>query len=276
MLKNYFKIAMRIVRRHKGYSFIKISGLAIGMAVCILILLFIRYELSFDKFHEKKDRIYRVLSELELSQGTEIVSLSALPLAPALKDDYDAFVIGCYYDVALREAREVSGRAVVLAPCQSSLVYAAHLGTSFSVLVGRRKWIPKMEENIRQYGAFDRLVSMRSLELGVHDFQKDKDFTAQRMLDEGRRAIEEDGAELLILGCTIEFGFFRTMQQELGVPVIDAVLAPFKLAESLGDSALRFGWTPSRKWGSQTPPGREVEEWGIFKGELPIGNLLKG
>jgi len=212
---------------------------------------------------------------LEYHSYEGIVTADITRIVYGLKDDYDAFVIGCYYDVALREAREVSGRALVLAPCQSSLVYAAHLGTSFSVLVGRRKWIPKMEENIRQYGGIDRLASMRSLALGVHDFQKDTDFTAKRMLEEGRKAIEEDGAELLILGCTIEFGFFRKMQQELGVPVIDAVLAPFKLAESLGESALRFGWMPSRKWGSEAPPRREVGDWGIFKGELPIGNFLK-
>ncbi|MGD9347682.1 MAG: ABC transporter permease, partial [Candidatus Aminicenantes bacterium] len=87
MFKNYLKIAIRIIQRHKGYSFIKISGLSIGMACCILILLFIRYELSFDDFHTNKDRIYRVLSELDLTHGTEIVSITALPLAPAMKND---------------------------------------------------------------------------------------------------------------------------------------------------------------------------------------------
>ncbi|MBN1222710.1 MAG: ABC transporter permease [Candidatus Aminicenantes bacterium] len=87
MIKNHIKIALRVFRRHKGYSFIKVSGLAIGMAACILILLFIRYELSFDNFHENKDRVYRILSELDLTQGAEIVPLSALPLAPALKSD---------------------------------------------------------------------------------------------------------------------------------------------------------------------------------------------
>lgn len=87
MLKNYLKIAFRIIQRHKGYSFIKISGLSIGMACCILILLFVRYELSFDDFHTNKDRIYRVLSELDLTHGTEIVPITALPLAPAIKSD---------------------------------------------------------------------------------------------------------------------------------------------------------------------------------------------
>ncbi len=87
MLKNYLKIAFRIIQRHKGYSFIKISGLSIGMACCILILLFVRFELSFDSFHTNKDRIYRVLSELDLAQGTEIVSITAIPVAPAIKND---------------------------------------------------------------------------------------------------------------------------------------------------------------------------------------------
>jgi putative ABC transport system permease protein len=60
MLKNYLKIALRNIGRHKGYSFINIAGLAIGMAVCILILMFVRDELSYDTHHEHKDRIYRI------------------------------------------------------------------------------------------------------------------------------------------------------------------------------------------------------------------------
>ena len=168
--------------------------------------------------------------------------------------DYDAIVIGCFYDVGLREAREVSRKAVVTAPCQSSLVFASHLGNTFSVLVGRKKWIPRMEENVRMYGYAERLASMRPLELGVYDFQADVKRTARIMLDEGKKAVEEDNAEVLILGCTIEFGFHEKMQQELGVPVIDAVAAPFKLAEMLASSAELFHWYPSRKWGSEPPP----------------------
>ena len=60
MIKNYLKIALRIIRRHKGYSFINILGLAIGMAACILIFLFVRYELSYDTYHEYADQIYRL------------------------------------------------------------------------------------------------------------------------------------------------------------------------------------------------------------------------
>jgi allantoin racemase len=192
-----------------------------------------------------------------------------------LSSEYDAIVIGCFYDVGLREAREVSRRAVVTAPCQSSLVFASNLGNSFSVLVGRKKWIPRMEENIRVYGYADRMASMRPLELGVYDFQADVAQTAEIMIREGRRAVEEDNAEVLILGCTIEFGFHEKMQRELGVPVIDAVAAPFKLAEMLAETAGLFHWLPSRKWGSEQPPENEIRSWGIFKEGPPIGNLLK-
>ena len=189
--------------------------------------------------------------------------------------DYDAVVIGCFYDVGLREAREVSGRTVVMAPCQTSTDIASHLGNSFSVLVGRRKWVPKMKENIRLYGHDHALVSMRSLELSVYDFQSDPIRTADALMQEGRKAIEEDGAEVLILGCTANYGFHEKMQQALGVPVIDSVLAPFKYAEFLAESAQRFGWVPSRVWGSEAPPVSETEQWKLFDQPTPIGNKPK-
>ncbi len=179
-------------------------------------------------------------------------------------NNYDAIVIGCFYDVGLREAREVSGRSIVTAPCQSATAIASNLGNTFSVLVGRRKWIPKMRENVHTYGHGHRLVSMRPLDLGVHDFQADHNRTCDRLLTEGRKAVQEDGAEVLILGCTAEYGFHETMQTELGVPVIDAVLSPFKYAEFLVDLAKRFGWQPSRMWGSEAPPEAELSAWKLF------------
>jgi putative ABC transport system permease protein len=55
---NYFKIAIRNILRHKVYSFINIMGLAVGMACCILILLWVQDEMSYDRFHENADDIY--------------------------------------------------------------------------------------------------------------------------------------------------------------------------------------------------------------------------
>lgn len=70
MIKNYFKIAWRNIKRQKGYTFINIAGLAIGMAVCILILMFVRDELSYDTYHEHKDRIYRIERQWFAADGS--------------------------------------------------------------------------------------------------------------------------------------------------------------------------------------------------------------
>ena len=58
MIKNYFKIALRNLQKNKAFSFLNISGLAIGMASALLILLWVQNEISFDRFHKNKDYIY--------------------------------------------------------------------------------------------------------------------------------------------------------------------------------------------------------------------------
>jgi len=65
MFKNYVLIALRNIYKYKGYSFIKIFGLAVGMACCILIFLWVQNEMGFDRFHEKSDRLYRVISHMD-------------------------------------------------------------------------------------------------------------------------------------------------------------------------------------------------------------------
>ena len=68
MLKNYLRIALRSITRHKAYSIINISGLAIGMASSILILLWVRNELSYDRWHQHADRIYRITTASDNSR----------------------------------------------------------------------------------------------------------------------------------------------------------------------------------------------------------------
>jgi putative ABC transport system permease protein len=59
MFRNYLKVALRYLLKHKGYTFINVLGLAVGIAACLLILLFVRSEWSFDQMHSKRDRLYR-------------------------------------------------------------------------------------------------------------------------------------------------------------------------------------------------------------------------
>lgn len=89
MFKNYFKTAFRSLWRNKRYSIINITGLTLGIAVCLVIVVIIRYERSFDDFHSKKDRIYRVLTIMEQPGNTTSYSEAVpFPLPTALPHDF--------------------------------------------------------------------------------------------------------------------------------------------------------------------------------------------
>jgi len=90
MFKNYLKIAYRNTIRHKGYAVINVAGLAIGMVCCILILLFVFDELSYDKFNENHDRIYRVTRKWFNEDGIVNLHLGhvAPPIGPLLENDF--------------------------------------------------------------------------------------------------------------------------------------------------------------------------------------------
>ncbi|HJP63029.1 MAG TPA: ABC transporter permease, partial [Mucilaginibacter sp.] len=88
MIKNYFKTAWRNLQRNKSYAAINIVGLAIGIASCLLIFLIVQFETSFDKFHSKKDHIYRVLTVFHNPDGVFPASGTPLPLSEGLRIDF--------------------------------------------------------------------------------------------------------------------------------------------------------------------------------------------
>jgi putative ABC transport system permease protein len=93
MIRNYLKIALRNLKRNKFYSAINILGLATGIACFILIVIFIRDELSYDAFHSKKERIYRVCEKLDAEEGQgENSSSQPFPVAQALITDYSQLI----------------------------------------------------------------------------------------------------------------------------------------------------------------------------------------
>ena len=88
MIKNYLKIAVRNLLKFKAYSFINISGLAIGIAACMMILLYIRDELSYDRFNKKADQIYRVHTYAKIAGNVSDLAVSPPPLGATLVHDY--------------------------------------------------------------------------------------------------------------------------------------------------------------------------------------------
>ena len=90
MIRNYFKTAFRNLLRRKNYTIINITGLAAGIAICLIIFIVIRYEMSFDNYHEKKDRVYRVLTEYHHTDSPDIFFGKGVPspLPAALKANF--------------------------------------------------------------------------------------------------------------------------------------------------------------------------------------------
>ncbi|MFS4454721.1 ABC transporter permease [Maribacter sp. 2304DJ31-5] len=88
MFKNYLKIAWRNLMKNKLSSFINIFGLTLGISICIVILIFVRYESTFDAFHEKSNETFRVVQHNKLPNGTLYWNTTAYPLAEALRNDF--------------------------------------------------------------------------------------------------------------------------------------------------------------------------------------------
>ncbi|WP_159471069.1 ABC transporter permease [Dyadobacter sp. 3J3] len=84
MLKNYFLTAIRYLLKQKGFSVINLIGLTIGMSVCYFALLFVQFELSYDTYHKKADRIYRLVTDIKTDHGTDQLSTTAT-MAPAIQ-----------------------------------------------------------------------------------------------------------------------------------------------------------------------------------------------
>lgn len=192
----------------------------------------------------------------------------------AATNGFDGYAIGCFYDTALDEAREISGDAVVCGPCQSALQIASNLCNRFSIVVGMEKWKVQMESRVRHYGYADKLASFRVIGRHVDQFQQDTEATEAAIRRCVTEAIEIDRAEAVILGCTIEFGFYAKLQKEFGVPIIDAVYACYKATEAAALNKVQFGWKPSRLYSMAPPDEARLEASGIWNAQPPIGNRI--
>lgn len=88
MIKNYIKIALRNLWRHKSFSFINIVGLAVGMTACFLIFMYVKFELSYDNFHQKAEQIYRLNTDIKSANETMKIAVTSAPMGPAIKTDF--------------------------------------------------------------------------------------------------------------------------------------------------------------------------------------------
>lgn len=181
----------------------------------------------------------------------------------AEKNGYDAAIIGCFYDLGLYDSREIVNNMAIVAPAEACAYTAATLSHRFSVIATRDKCIPQMMDKMISYGMKDKLASFKSLGLGVNELHIDENKTFDILKKKATEAIEKDGAEAIILGCTIQFGFYKKLQEYLGVPVIDAIVAPFKFAEYLSEIKNKFNWIHSKKCMFESPSISEIKQWNL-------------
>lgn len=151
---------------------------------------------------------------------------------------FDAIVIYCTSDPAIDAAREIVNIPVI-GPGEAAVHLATMLGHRFSYLTVLEETVPASEERIRR-SKVDRscLVSVRNLGIPVSRLRDNLDETKNAVMREGRKAVEEDGAQVIILGCMGLAGLGNEVQNELGVPVIDPAFAAINLAELLIHSNL--------------------------------------
>jgi len=161
-------------------------------------------------------------------------SLGTLELAITEMDQYDAFVIACYSDHPVIYAlREITEKPVV-GIAEASMYAACMVGHQFSIVTTNEEWEPLLWEAVRHYGLAERCASVRSTRMPVLALESaSPEETYQMILKTAQRAIEEDDAEVICLGCAGMTGLDKQLQDDLGLPVLDGVVCALKFVESL-------------------------------------------
>ena len=150
----------------------------------------------------------------------------------AKEENADAFIIACFGDPGLAAAREVTEKPV-LGICESAITTAKFIAPYFSVVSVLDRSRKVTEDVVKAYGAESFCRSIRTTGLSVLEFGKNPEKGLKALAEQGRRAVEEDGAECILLGCAGFVDFVDRLREELGVPVLDGVMPAVKLAEAL-------------------------------------------
>jgi len=168
---------------------------------------------------------------------TEVFKL----ILEAEQDGFDAFVIGCCYDPGLTVARELTSMPVI-GPLEASIAMSRPFGQRFSVVTDHRKAVPELEDLVRKYGAEPNCRSVRAIDWYVDDMVKDPAAVARDAHEKCAAVMEEDGAEAIVLGCTIIAACYEKARLESltdlpALPIINPNVMAVKQAELLADLA---------------------------------------
>jgi allantoin racemase len=148
------------------------------------------------------------------------------------REGFDAIVPGCFGDPGLDGVRELVDIPVV-GPGATSMLVAANLGHRFSVVTVLESVVRPLANLAKLTGVADKLASVRQIGIPVLELNGNRDATFLRLIETSRRTIEEDGADVLVLGCgTLSFRAAE-LQEVVGVPVINPLQVAMRTAELL-------------------------------------------
>jgi allantoin racemase len=183
------------------------------------------------RFADGPDIVCSTLAEgpfgIETQADVERVTMPLRRLVEA-DDASDAFVIACYSDPGLHVCREGTKRPVFgIAEC--GVLTALARAERFGVIAVRQRSIARHMRYLRQMGLMDRLAGERPLEMSVAETATD-DKALERMIEVGQALKDEDGAEVIVMGCAGMARHRRPLEETLGIPVIDPTQAAVTMA----------------------------------------------
>jgi allantoin racemase len=173
---------------------------------------------------------------IENARDAAVVVPELLRLAPLAQErGFDAIVIGCFSDPGIEPLREVL-RIPVVGPGAASFHVAAQLGTRISLLTPAGRGFGRLAARMRALALAPLLASVRGIGLSVMELAQQQPGALDKAGEAARAAVEEDGADVLVLGCmSMAFlpGICETLGERVGVPVVNPVTAALKTAEAL-------------------------------------------
>lgn len=189
----------------------------------------------------------------------EAMSVPGLLNTIRAADDFDAVIIACFDDTGLDAARCLTDKPVI-GIGEAGYHFASMVANKFSIVTTLARSVPALEHNLHRYGLSARCVRVRSSEVAVLDLEHPGSDACNRISAEIGRAITEDRAEAIVLGCAGMADLAGRLSAEHGLPVLDGVSCAVRLAEAMVGLGLRT----SRLGGYAPPPMHKLAAIAMF------------
>ncbi len=170
--------------------------------------------------------------------GGELSAIAVCNKIIEYQEDFDAFIIACFSDPGLYAARELTTKPIV-GIAESSMAIAITLGNQFGILSPLRRLRPVVSDIVNKYGFHNRCAGIETVEISVVQAAGQSKSVSRIFIDAGKKLIDENYAEVIILGGAALAGLEKEMSSALGTPVLDPVKCAVIQAQALVNLGLK-------------------------------------